>query len=168
MNSMPPPKTMKVLKTIGAEKTQQLDHRLIDQLGIKAIEAGMVVIQSATNFKKSSVVMPVWVTAMILRKPVLPSAASALRSRSIQWPSMWRDDGCHPILALRQRRRLRQPLPEALREGGIFVGRIRAFVHAGELFQVGKRFRRIDAAEFVEIIRYPAAQRVQGFDGSTF
>ena len=42
MNSMPPPKTMKVLKTIGAEKTQQLDHRLIDQLGIKAIEAGMV------------------------------------------------------------------------------------------------------------------------------
>ena len=75
MNSMPPPKTMKVLKTISAEKTQQLDHRLIDQLGIKAIEAGMVVIQSATNFKKSSVVMPVWVTAMILRKPVLPSAA---------------------------------------------------------------------------------------------
>jgi hypothetical protein len=33
---------MKVLKTVGAEKTQQLDHRLIDQLGIKAIEAGMV------------------------------------------------------------------------------------------------------------------------------
>jgi hypothetical protein len=67
---------MKVLKTVGAEKTQQLDHRLIDQLGIKAIEAGMVVvIQSATNFKKSSVVMPVWLTAMILRKPVLPSAA---------------------------------------------------------------------------------------------
>ena len=33
---------MKVLKTVGAEKTQQLDHRLIDELGIKAIEAGMV------------------------------------------------------------------------------------------------------------------------------
>ena len=33
---------MKVLKTFGAEKTQQLDHRLRDQLGIKAIEAGMV------------------------------------------------------------------------------------------------------------------------------
>ena len=60
---------------------------------------------------------------------------------------------CTPILALRQRRRLRQPLPEALREGGVvFVGRVRAFVHARELFQVGKRFRRIDAAEFVEII----------------
>ena len=113
----------------------------------------VVVIQSATNFKKSSVVMPVWVTAMILRKPVVPSAASALISRSMQWPSTWRDDGCHPILALRQRRRLRQPLPEALREGGVvFVGRLRAFVHARELFQVGKRFRCIDAAEFVEII----------------
>ena len=60
MNSTPPRETMKVLKTVGAEKTQQLDHRLIDQLGTKAIEAGMVVvIQSATNFKKSSVVMPV-------------------------------------------------------------------------------------------------------------
>jgi hypothetical protein len=60
---------------------------------------------------------------------------------------------CTPILALRQRRRLRQPLPEALREGGVvFVGRLRAFVHARELFQVGKRFRCIDAAEFVEII----------------
>ena len=58
-----------------------------------------------------------------------------------------------PILALRQRRRLRQPLPEALREGGVvFVSRLRAFVHARELFQVGKRFRCIDAAEFVEII----------------
>jgi hypothetical protein len=90
---------MKVLKTVGAEKTQQLDHRLVDQLGIKAIEAGMVRGGDpiAANFKKSSVVMPVWLTAMILRKP-----------------STWRDDGCHPILALRQRRRLRQPLPEAL------------------------------------------------------
>src|SRR4029453_4608778 len=117
MNSMPPPKTMKVLKTLWREKTQQLDHRLIDQLGIKAIEAGMVVvIQSATNFKKSSVVMPVWLPAMLFRKPVSPSAASALRSRSMQSTSTWRDDGCHPILALRQRRRLRQPLPEALRE----------------------------------------------------
>src|SRR4029450_1114817 len=103
MNSMPPPKTMKVLKTVGAEKTQQLDHRLIDKLGIKAIEAGMGVgMQSATNFTKSSGVTPVWLTAMILRKPVSPSAASALRSRSMQSTSTWRDDGCHPILALRQ------------------------------------------------------------------
>jgi hypothetical protein len=58
----------------------------------------------------------------------------------------------HPILALRQRRRLGQPLPEALREGSSFVGRVRAVVNAGELFQVGKGFGRLDAAEFVEII----------------
>ena len=39
-------------------------------------------IQSATIFEKSSVVIPVWVTAMILRNPVSPKAARALMSRS--------------------------------------------------------------------------------------
>ena len=63
-----------------------------------------------------------------------------------------RDGGRRLIFALRQRRRFRQSLPEALRERGISVGRVRALVHAGEFFQVGKRFCRIDAAELVEII----------------
>ena len=145
---------MKVLKTVGAEKTQQLDHRLRDQLGTKAIEAGMVHDGDPIGDELQGVVggNAGMGDRHDFEKPVSPSPASALRSRSMQWTRTWRDGGRHPILALRQRRRLRQPLPEVLREGGIFVGRVRAFVHAGELFQVGKRFRRIDAAEFVEII----------------
>ena len=39
-------------------------------------------IQSVTILANSSVVMPVWVAAMICRNPVSPSAASALRSSS--------------------------------------------------------------------------------------
>ena len=48
---MPPPETMKVLKPLARRYVEQLDHRLVDEIGIGPVEARMawaVAIQSLT------------------------------------------------------------------------------------------------------------------------
>src|SRR5262249_8137012 len=74
----------KGLETVGAEIDQQLQHRLVHELGVEAIKARVAsgVNPVGDDLGKIIRCVSVWVTAMILRNPVSPSAANALISRS--------------------------------------------------------------------------------------
>ena len=73
------------LEAVGAQVGEQLQHRLVDEIGVGPLEARMprgrdpVARPSCAN---SSVVMPAWVAAMICSRPFSPDAATAFMSSS--------------------------------------------------------------------------------------
>ena len=72
------------LEAVGAKICEQLDHRLIDELVVRPIEARMPGRGEPVgdDLANSSVVMPVCVAAMISSRPFSPAAASAFMSPS--------------------------------------------------------------------------------------
>src|ERR1700730_15019744 len=58
-----------------------------------------------------------------------------------------------------RRRRHRQPLSNALREGGILVGGVGAVIHARDPLELRERSTRVEPAEIVEIFRHIAAEK---------
>jgi len=72
------------LEAVRAQIAEQLDHRLVDQVGVGPVEPRVPggPIQSLTDLVKSSVVMSLWVAAMIVSSSFSPAAASALWSPS--------------------------------------------------------------------------------------
>ena len=71
------------LEAVGAQIGEQLQHRLVDELGVGPVEARMARGRDpvrSTVLANSSVVMPAWVAATICSKPFSPGAASAFMS----------------------------------------------------------------------------------------
>ncbi len=103
MNSMPPPDTMKVLNWWARSKRQQLEHRLVDEIGVGPVEARMARGREPVEHRPGE----------LLRRhagmggrddfqqPFSPSAASAARSSaSTAWNgSCVRHSGWRPASA---------------------------------------------------------------------
>ena len=71
------------LEAVGAQVGQQLEHRLVDHVGVRACRCPggcAVAIQSLTVLLNSSVVMPVCVAASISSRPFSPAAATPFMS----------------------------------------------------------------------------------------